>query len=91
MKQRLLPTGECWCGCGGETARGSFFLSGHDKVAQAAVLLVEYGGVPEFLAKHGYSPQGKNPSTELAAWRQAHRKSTATRERPSVAEGTSSP
>jgi hypothetical protein len=40
MPQRLIPTGECWCGCGGETERGSFFLPGHNKVAESAVLLV---------------------------------------------------
>ena len=44
--KRLLPTGECWCGCGVETAIGSFFLPGHDKTAESAVISVEYGGVP---------------------------------------------
>ena len=39
--KRLLPTGECWCGCGAETAIGSFFLSGHDKAAESAVISVE--------------------------------------------------
>lgn len=68
MKQRLLPTGICWCGCGEETARGSFFLTGHDKVAEAAVVLAEYGGVAEFLASHGYSPEGKNPRQVLEVW-----------------------
>ena len=28
--ERLVPTGECWCGCGAETTSGSFFLPGHD-------------------------------------------------------------
>lgn len=69
MAQRLLPTGSCWCGCGGDTGRGSFFLPGHDKVAESAVILVEYGGVPEFLHKHGYAPGGKNPRQSLAEWR----------------------
>lgn len=67
MSKRLLPTGTCWCGCGAETARGSFFLPGHDKIAEAAVLLAEYGGVPEFLACHGYAPGGKNPRNALAS------------------------
>jgi len=65
MPQRLIPTGTCWCGCGGETGRGSFFLPGHDKVAESAVILVEYSGVPEFLAKHGYGPGGKNARQAL--------------------------
>ena len=52
-KTRLIPTGHCWCGCEQETGRGSFFLSGHDKVAESAVILVEYGGVPEFFPHHG--------------------------------------
>ena len=58
--KRLLPTGECWCGCGAETAIGSFFLPGHDKTAESAVISVEYGGVPGFLVRHGYGPGGKN-------------------------------
>ena len=56
--KRLLPTGECWCGCGKETSRGSFFKIGHDKVAESRVIRAEYGGVPEFLADHGYGPGG---------------------------------
>jgi hypothetical protein len=69
MTQRLLPTGYCWCGCGGETGLGSFFLPGHDKVAESAVILIEYGGVPAFLSKHGYAPGGKNPRQALEEWR----------------------
>ncbi len=69
MGDRLLPTGECWCGCGKDVARGSFFLPGHDKKAESAVILVEYGGVPEFLAGHGYAPGGKNPLAALQDWR----------------------
>lgn len=71
MAQRLLPTGSCWCGCGGETGIGSFFLAGHDKTAESAVILVEYGGVPEFLVHHGYGPGDgqKNPRQTLEAWR----------------------
>ena len=60
--ERLLPTGECWCGCGAETAIGSFFLPGHDKTAESAAISVEYRGVPEFLNCHGYGSVGKKPS-----------------------------
>ncbi len=35
------------------------------QVAESAVILVEYGGVPEFLQDLGYGPGGKNPSREL--------------------------
>ena len=67
--KRLLPTGECWCGCGAETAIGSFFLPGHDKTAESAVISVEYGGVPGFLVHHGYGPGGKNALREVYRWR----------------------
>lgn len=76
MTTRLLPTGECWCGCGHEVTRGSFFLPGHDKKAESAIILVEYGGVPEFLDKHGYAPGGKNLQNALEEWR---RKNSNTR------------
>jgi len=66
---RLIPTGNCWCGCGQETGIGSFFLSGHDKVAESAVILVKYGGVPEFLVQHGFGPGGENPKKALDEFR----------------------
>ena len=71
MSNRILPTGQCWCGCGEDAARGSFFLPGHDKKAESAVILVEYGGVPEFLQRHGYGPGGKEPMVVLKKWREA--------------------
>jgi hypothetical protein len=67
--RRLLPTGECWCGCGTETPIGSFFAAGHDKVAESAVILVKYGGVAAFLREHGFGPGGRNPREELENWR----------------------
>lgn len=68
-RKRLLPTGECWDGCGESTARGSFFLPGHDRRAETAVIRVEYGGVAEFLDATGYGPGGKNPLKALAEWK----------------------
>ncbi len=65
MQDRLMPTGSCWCGCGGTTRLGAFFLPGHDRAAEAAVIQTEYGGVPQFLVGHGYGPSGKNPMEEL--------------------------
>lgn len=69
MTKRLIPTGTCWCGCDEDTTRGSFFLPGHDKVAESAVILVKYQGVPEFLQEHGFGPGGRNPRRSLEEWR----------------------
>ena len=71
---RLLPTGECWCGCGAETPIGSFFAAGHDKIAESAVILTGYGGVPEFLVAHGFGPNGRNAHAELDDWRRTGRR-----------------
>lgn len=61
---RLIPTGTCWCGCGAETGRGSFFARGHDKVAEAALLAVRYdGSVAQLLHDFGYSP-GRSVTAE---------------------------
>lgn len=68
-RERLIPTGVCWCGCGQETRIGAFFLPGHDKVAESAVILTEYRGVPEFLVAHGFGPGGRNPREALEEWR----------------------
>ena len=56
---RLLSTGECWCGCGEGTTQGKFFVSGHDRRAEAAVIKAEYGDVAEFIVAHGYGPGRK--------------------------------
>jgi hypothetical protein len=51
------PVGKCYCGCGSELndPRG-FFVSGHDKRAEAKVIKERYGNVPNFLLAHGYGP-----------------------------------
>ena len=65
-RERLLPTGVCWCGCGGQTKRlGSFFIQSHDRKAEAAVIRVEYGDLAHFVVEHGYGPGGKNAMQEL--------------------------
>lgn len=56
--KRLLPTGECWCGCKAEIPLGSFFAPGHDRRAIQRVIMTEYGGAAAFLAKQGYAPGG---------------------------------
>jgi hypothetical protein len=68
-KERLLPNGVCWCGCGADVGLGSFFAKGHDKVAESAVILTQFGGVPEFLREFGFGPGGRNPKIELERWR----------------------
>ena len=65
--KKLLPTGTCWCGCKAETKRGSFFASGHDKRAESAVILEEYGDVSAFLVAHGYGPDGSKVACEVLA------------------------
>lgn len=54
---RLIPTGTCWCGCEKEVGLGSFFARGHDKVAEAALIAVQYGGsVVQLLHANKYGP-----------------------------------
>lgn len=70
-KERLLPTGTCWCGCNKETVGlGSFFRLGHDKAALAQVIKREYGHAADFLAAHDYQPGGSkklSPKKEKVA------------------------
>jgi hypothetical protein len=66
---RLLPTGDCWCGCGQETTEGNFWMAGHDKFAEAAVINLKYKSVAEFLLDHGFGPRGRNARVELEEWR----------------------
>jgi len=55
MTDRVLPTGKCWCGCGGETERGSFFLKGHDKKAERGLReLLGWKDIPAFLNAYEY-------------------------------------
>lgn len=69
---KAMPTGSCWCGCGDDVPKDSFFLAGHDRRAESAVIRVEYGRVVEFLNEHGYGPGGKNAMKEIGAWRERH-------------------
>ena len=68
-QRRLLPTGQCWCGCGEETPVGSFFRQGHDKLAESAIIAIRYGGVAGLLDTHGYGPGGKNARQEFEQWK----------------------
>lgn len=69
--KRLLPTGQCFCGCDEETPRGSFFAPGHDKRAEGAVIRMRHGGVAEFVVAHGYGPGGKNLFRDYERWKRA--------------------
>ena len=50
---------------------GKFFRSGHDKIAEAAVIRLEYESVPRFLVEHGYGPGGKNARAEMKRAKEA--------------------
>lgn len=63
-RKRLIPTGECWCGCGEQARIGSFFKSGHDRRAESAVIAIEYGSVAHLLDHHGFGPGGRNAMRE---------------------------
>ena len=65
---RVLPTGECWCGCGTEVPRGAFFVTGHDRKADSMLIRMEYGGVAEFLAAKGFAPDEKNLKKTYEEW-----------------------
>lgn len=69
-QKRLMPTGECWCGCGETTGVGAFFVVGHDKRAEAAIVKTVYGNVPELLVAHGFGPGGKNATEELRRYQE---------------------
>ncbi len=65
----LTPTGTCWCGCAKKVGVGSFFAPGHDKVAEAALLAVEYGSaVAQLLHAHGYEDAGTPCSVRARAY-----------------------
>ncbi|MFE5300371.1 hypothetical protein [Streptomyces sp. NPDC056632] len=73
---RLIPTGKCFCGCGTDIAIGSFFARGHDKVAEAALIAVEYGGsVAQMLHAKGFGPSHSvtHKAVEDAGWERCDR------------------
>ncbi|WP_406414637.1 hypothetical protein OG923_34650 (plasmid) [Streptomyces halstedii] len=66
-----MPTGDCFCGCGGEAEIGRFFIRGHDITAGAALRAVEGGlTLPERLTAAGYG-SGRSvvqEAVERAGW-----------------------
>lgn len=63
-KKRLIPNGECWCGCGEDAGIGSFFKPGHDKRAESMLLRMRYGSVAGFLDAYGFGPGRRNLKQE---------------------------
>lgn len=59
-RDRLIPNGFCWCGCGKQVGLGKFFAQGHDKIAEAAYMAVHHeASVARLLADTGFAPGGK--------------------------------
>jgi hypothetical protein len=69
MQPAPPPNGQCFCGCGSGTKPGAHFLPGHERAAEAAVVTLIYGGVPQFLEKHGFGPGARSAIKELAELR----------------------
>lgn len=66
MTNEPSPAKTCWCGCGSEPKGGAFFLPGHERAAEGAVVTLVYGSVPKFLAEHGFGPDARSAIKELA-------------------------
>jgi hypothetical protein len=49
---------------------GAFFVQGHDKRAEAAIVKTVYGSVPALLVAHGFGPDGKNADQELRLYQE---------------------
>ncbi|MED7950048.1 hypothetical protein PUR61_01360 [Streptomyces sp. BE20] len=63
----LTPTGTCWCGCGTEVGSGSFFAQGHDRIAEAVFMAVQYdNSVARLLAEHDFGPDGRTTVRQAA-------------------------
>jgi hypothetical protein len=67
MTDTAQPTGRCYCGCGREIGYGRFFVTGHDKTAEAAFLAVHHNAsIAQMLHAHGYGPQPEKSVTKAA-------------------------
>ena len=64
LRYNLQPNGQCWCGCGGQTAPGKFWLPGHDSTARKAVLERKFGDTVDMLYVLGYGPGRRNAITD---------------------------
>ena len=63
-----MPTGQCFCGCGAEVGKGSFFKTGHDKKAEGDMNAIHHDdSVVKRMIDRGYGPGGKNLHEEAIA------------------------
>ncbi|TLQ39190.1 hypothetical protein [Streptomyces marianii] len=69
-RPRLVPTGNCFCGCGGEAEIGRWFVAGHDITAAAALRAVQGESLPQRLVRAGYGPDRSvvQEAVEQAGW-----------------------
>ncbi|MFE1190204.1 serine/threonine-protein kinase [[Kitasatospora] papulosa] len=69
-KVRLVPTGDCFCGCGAEAEIGRWFVRGHDITAAAALRALEGMKLPQRLVSLGFGPERSVVQTavEEAGW-----------------------
>ncbi|MEV7157279.1 hypothetical protein AB0N77_22070 [Streptomyces misionensis] len=70
-KKRLVPTGDCFCGCGGEAGIGRWFVRGHDITAAGALRAVEGGlSLHERLIEAGFGPERSvvQEAVDQAGW-----------------------
>lgn len=52
------PTGLCFCGCRKKVGDGSFFVAGHDKTAESALVAARYqGSIAHLLWHHGFDSE----------------------------------
>jgi hypothetical protein len=56
-KMRLVPTGDCFCGCGAEAEIGRWFVLGHDITAAAALRALQGMKLPQQLVSAGFGPE----------------------------------
>lgn len=69
MTQRIMPTGECFCGCGAATAIGSYFVQGHDRKTEAWLTEMRYSNSVGRLVALGYGPGGENLYRAYKEWK----------------------
>lgn len=65
----LIPTGDCWCGCGEKANPGKFWTITHDRYAEAAIIKMHWGTIANFLKDRGYGPGGKNLRQTYEQWK----------------------
>ncbi|MFJ4680614.1 hypothetical protein [Kitasatospora sp. NPDC088783] len=69
-RQRLIPTGACFCGCDGDAEIGRFFVRGHDSTAAAALRALDGASLAQRLVAAGFGPHNSvvAAAVERAGW-----------------------